>query len=345
MAFRMKLTTNILSLIPVLCLLAACGQTKESLPTTDPLIAVTQTNAPTDTVVYPDDRPSIPDGKLVYEKMNCASCHGADGSTKIKVAEADTSLSDFLFMSKKKPVNLYKQLTYGKQDQHHMQGKISPKETWNLVFYTKALGCPPLTQGEVDEINAVFGSNCAVCHGTKGDGDGPLARNLEPMPANFQTFRRFYDRTDDTLFDHIANGIKWEGMPNFLGKEDKKKNVKFDHAYIKKLVQYVRNFHVSNVGTAVASATPAEADKASSSDKAAPAAESKAPEASPPKAGDAASTEAPKTGETAATGASGSPDSAAKTEEKKTDASATDTSAATSDPSKVTNDKTEDKSH
>ena len=63
------------------------------------------------------------------------------------------------------------------------------------------------------------------------------------MPANFQNFARFYDRSDFTLWDHIANGIKWEGMPNFLGKEDKAKNIKFDQAYIWKLVDYVRHFH------------------------------------------------------------------------------------------------------
>ena len=32
-------------------------------------------------------------------------------------------------------------------------------------------------------------------------------------------------------------------MPNFLGKEDKAKNIKFDDAYIWQLVDYVRHFH------------------------------------------------------------------------------------------------------
>ena len=106
------------------------------------------------------------------------------------------------------------------------------------------------------EVDAVFGSNCAVCHGKKGYGDGPLAHNLERIPANFQDFKRFYDRTDSTLWDHIANGIKWEGMPNFLGKEDKAKNIKFDEAYIWQLVDYVRHFHETTEKT-----LPSEAGK------------------------------------------------------------------------------------
>lgn len=246
----MKLS-KILPLLPIIALLASCSQ-PEIKVTDGAMLSEKQTQAPENFVVYPDDRPSIPDGKLSWtspEKGNCASCHGATGS-----GGSAPALSDPMAMAKQKPVALYKFITYGKNKEHQLQDKLTNREIWNLVFYTRSLATAPLTQAQIDEINPVFGSNCAVCHGTKGDGDGPLARNLEPMPANFQTFRRFYDRTDDTLFDHIANGIKWEGMPNFLGREDRKKNVKFDHAYIKKLVQYVRTFHVSNESTMVADA-------------------------------------------------------------------------------------------
>lgn len=330
-----------LALIPLICLLASCGQTEQKLPQSDPLISEKQTEAPKDYVVYPDDRPSIPDGKLVYQAQNCASCHGADGGTKPEGATA--SLSDNRYMAGLKPVELYKAITYGKEAHHHMQGKISVKDTWNLVFYSRSLGCPALDQKQIDEINPVFGSNCAVCHGTKGDGDGPLARNLEPMPANFQTMKRFFDRTDDTLFDHIANGIKWEGMPNFLGKEDKKKNVKFDHEYIRKLVQYVRNFHVSNEGTAIASAGTATPK----ADAAAPAAAPAAGESKP--ADDAAKTSEPaasttSTATSTATGSAETPAAESKGEEKKSEAPAADKSAE-GEASKVTNGKTEDKSH
>ncbi|MBY0360107.1 MAG: c-type cytochrome [Candidatus Obscuribacterales bacterium] len=245
----MKLT-KLLPTIPIIALLTSCAQTEVKLPSDDQsMVSESQTNAPTDYVQFPDDRPSIPDGKVVWEKMNCAQCHGVDGAG----TSSPVHLNDTAWMSEKKPVDMYKFLTYGGPNHHlALQTKLSNREIWNVVFYTRSLAIKPSTQADLDEILPVFGANCAVCHGTKGDGDGPLARNLEPWPANFQTFRRFYDRTDNTLFDHIANGIKWEGMPNFLGKEDKKKGVKFDHAYIKRLVQFVRNFHVSNEPTIVA---------------------------------------------------------------------------------------------
>lgn len=234
----------LLTALPAIMALSACGQSAVKLSgQTENLAGRSGTEAPVDYVVYPDDRPSIPDGKLTYEKANCASCHGADGSTQT----GTLMLNDPRWTAQQKPVDEYKFLAFGDEKKGHeaYRDKFSRRELWDLVFYSRSLAIAPLTAKEHADMTAVFGANCAVCHGTKGDGDGPLARNLEPWPANFQTFRRFYDRTDDVIFDHIANGIKWEGMPNFLGKEDRRNGVKFDHAYIRKLVQYIRAFHVS----------------------------------------------------------------------------------------------------
>lgn len=246
----MKLSVRILSVLPIAALLAACGQTPVPVSNAN-MVKENLTEAPKDFVVFPDDKPSIPDGAQVYKQQNCASCHGADGGQ-----DATVKLNDPRFMARKKPVDMYKFLAWGNKETNHpgVLKDRSNREVWNLVVYTRSLGTKPLTDKEMEAVAPVFGANCAICHGTKGDGDGPLARNLEPWPANFQTFRRFYDRDDDTLFDHIANGIKWEGMPNFLGKEDKRNKVKFDHAYIHKLVQYVRAFHISTQPTIVANA-------------------------------------------------------------------------------------------
>lgn len=212
------------------------------------------TAAPVGTVIYPDDRPSIADGKVWYTQQNCASCHGADGRSTPKGAKA--ALADPLWAGKRRPVEQFIFLAYGnKQVPGHekaLREVVRRNQIWDLVAYTRALAAPALSKEEMDAILPVFGANCAVCHGTKGDGDGPLMRNLEPMPANFQTFARFYDRDDDTLFDHIANGIRWEGMPNFLGKKDTRNKVEFDQKYIRKLVAYVRAFHFRSEPTLTA---------------------------------------------------------------------------------------------
>ncbi len=253
-----------------MALLSGCGEVKLDQQTANELANPALTAQPTDVIVYPDDRPSIPDGHQTFQQ-NCAQCHTGVASTAngTRSGAGDTAMiaaspegmpsanaaepvkqSNFKFDQRwanaTKPIDIYKVVANGKNGHPRFSNKLSTREIWNSVAYARAIGQPALTGKELEAIDPVFGSNCAVCHGTKGDGDGPLMRNLEPMPANFQKFDRFFNRTDDVLYDHIANGIRWEGMPNFLGKKDAKKNISFDEAYIKKLAQYVRRYTINH---------------------------------------------------------------------------------------------------
>jgi mono/diheme cytochrome c family protein len=232
-----------------LVLLVGCAKQEVTLSGSRDALSERSVTSNNQTVVYPDGCPSVPDGKAAYDKMNCATCHGVSGEAV--PGKSSIALSDKEYLHQQKPVAQFEFLSFGKPGSEHpaLNDKLTRREIWNLVFYTRSLAMPLLSSKEWSEVDVVFGSNCAVCHGKIGYGDGPLAHNLEPQPANFQNFVRFYDRTDDILWDHIANGIKWEGMPNFLGKEDKAKNVKFDREYIWKLVQYVRNFQETNQST------------------------------------------------------------------------------------------------
>lgn len=250
---------QLLLILPFIAALTGCGQSGVTVTqSNDASVATSVTATPPQLIVYPNDRPSIPDGKPVFAQ-NCASCHtGASTDATATAGAGGKAGGGFSeeWARQTKPVDIYRIVAFGWAENHPkfnaehkheaFSGKLSVRELWDVVSYTKNLGEPALTDVQIAEVDPVFGSNCAVCHGTKGDGDGPLARNLDPMPANFQRFDRFYNRTDDVLFDHIANGIRWEGMPNFLGKQDKKKNVKFDEPYIRKLVAYVHKFHLSN---------------------------------------------------------------------------------------------------
>lgn len=253
----------VLLLVPVFVSLSGCGKQEIVLSNSENKLASRTVTAGGDEIIYPDDTPSIPDGKVVWQEQNCAVCHAATGAGV--PGKCNLDLTDKAYGRKQKPVDQYEFLWFGKQGVDHptMRGKISRREGWDLVFYSRSLSAPPLsatlTSKEQEGIEQVFGSNCAVCHGLKGYGDGDLAHNMEPVPANFRQFNRFYDRSDDVLWDHIANGIKWEGMPNFLGKEDRAKNVKFDQEYIWKLVQYVRHFHESTEAT-IATSAPTNQD-------------------------------------------------------------------------------------
>lgn len=253
--------------VPVLVAMTACTGEMNVDSKKDSLAARDATHG-ADLVLMPDSRPSVGDGSVYWKQANCASCHGDAG--KGVPGKCDMDLTDIEFMRGRKPIEQYEAIAFGKGVITKMpvlseEGKVENMDPqvvrefthpsfsdkydkrviWDLVFFSRSLAAPLLSEKEHASMTATFGANCAVCHGTKGAGDGPLNKGLvlQPNPANFNQFNRFYDRTDEQIWDHIANGIKWEGMPNFLGKEDKKNGVKFDADYIWKLVQYVRNFH------------------------------------------------------------------------------------------------------
>lgn len=243
-------TQALLLILPITLALAGCSSQPVQLGQTSQLAQrdVTETK---EAVVFPDDNPSVPDGQAVWKSQNCAQCHGSAGETPVQVASNSKPLrlDDKLWVARQTPLDQYMFLTYGKGNHPALKDKLSRRQIWDLLFYSRSLAIPALTDAEFDAVDPVFGSNCAVCHGKRGHGDGPLAKNMEPVPANFHQMNRFYARTDDQIWDHIANGIQWEGMPNFLGKKDSKKNVTFDKEYIRLLVKYVRAFHSSNKAT------------------------------------------------------------------------------------------------
>jgi putative copper export protein/mono/diheme cytochrome c family protein/peroxiredoxin len=65
---------------------------------------------------------------------------------------------------------------------------------------------------------AIFATNCAPCHGTRGQGDGPLAASLSVKPANLIE-HALHHRPGD-LFWWIAHGIPQTPMPAFSGRLD-----------------------------------------------------------------------------------------------------------------------------
>ena len=75
---------------------------------------------------------------------------------------------------------------------------------------------------------------CKLCHGTRGNGNGQLARGMEPPPRNFTCGKVMEGLSDGQLFWVIRNGSKGTGMPAhrfFLSKDQ-----------IWQLILYIRKF-------------------------------------------------------------------------------------------------------
>ena len=69
---------------------------------------------------------------------------------------------------------------------------------------------PDLQQGE-----RLFAQYCAGCHGVQGQGDGPLARGMDPAPRNFHDEARMRQRSLYGLYNTISLGVQGTPMRAF----------------------------------------------------------------------------------------------------------------------------------
>lgn len=62
----------------------------------------------------------------------------------------------------------------------------------------------------------IFQSNCQMCHGSQGHGDGPAGQSLDPKPKDLATLQKSVG--DDYLFWRISEGkpgtsmVAWKGI-------------------------------------------------------------------------------------------------------------------------------------
>ena len=66
------------------------------------------------------------------------------------------------------------------------------------------------------EGDKLFQTNCQMCHGAQGHGDGPAGASLDPKPKNLAAFQKTVG--DDYLFWRISEGkpgtamVSWKGI-------------------------------------------------------------------------------------------------------------------------------------
>ena len=66
------------------------------------------------------------------------------------------------------------------------------------------------------EGEKVFQSNCVMCHGPQGHGDGPASGSLDPKPKNLAAFQE--NAADDYLYWRVSEGrpgtamVAWKGI-------------------------------------------------------------------------------------------------------------------------------------
>jgi len=73
----------------------------------------------------------------------------------------------------------------------------------------------PRKQPDLVHAAALYEEQCAGCHGVTGDGRGPQAAGLDPLPINFRDAARYSQRTLYGLYNTITQGVPGTSMSSY----------------------------------------------------------------------------------------------------------------------------------
>ena len=121
----------------------------------------------------------------------------------------------------------------GAAERHMMQSLVPADKLAEARALTSPLPKSPETVAQGKSIYDGKGA-CFNCHGKDGDGNGPLAAQLNPSPRNFRHHGFWRHRTEGEIFWVIKNGSAGTAMVGFGGQ--------LTDGEIWALLQYIRNF-------------------------------------------------------------------------------------------------------
>ncbi|WP_133611104.1 cytochrome c/FTR1 family iron permease [Aquabacterium commune] len=105
--------------------------------------------------------------------------------------------------------------------------KEDPKSVAELARHAASLllaAYPvPVAPRKLPEIRlgqTLYQAQCASCHGAAGNGDGPLAPNLDPKPIAFTDRERAATRSLMALYQVVSQGVPGTSMPAFTALSD-----------------------------------------------------------------------------------------------------------------------------
>lgn len=213
---------------------------------TPPPYYVSPTPQPTLGVLYPTGSPSPARGKSIFE-VNCAPCHGSDGlgngpeAASLPVTIPAIGLQDIA--SQSNPASWYTVITQGRMDRDMPPfSMLSDAERWDVLSYVYSLSNTP---SMVEQGAVLYGSFCATCHGTNGEGSGT---QITGDPAKFTDPAFMSQTTGVGMYQAIADGVSPD-MPGFSSKMSEKE-IWAVTAYLRTL-----SFDMSSQAVEVASPT------------------------------------------------------------------------------------------
>jgi high-affinity iron transporter len=90
----------------------------------------------------------------------------------------------------------------------------------DAVIRTYTIPIAPRQAPDVTTAAPLYAELCAGCHGATGGGDGPMAKGLEPQPANFLERAVMLQKSAFSLYNTIGLGLAGTSMPAFSALSD-----------------------------------------------------------------------------------------------------------------------------
>jgi high-affinity iron transporter len=182
----------------------ACALASHAAPASDPAMLVHLLD-----YISVDYAGAVADGKVKsadeFKEMNEFAAHVAEG-----VARLDANAQrDSLEASAAALVRL----VASKAPAADVAAAASALKQSIVSAYGVAIG--PSAVPDLKRAAVLYAEHCSGCHGTTGLGDGPLARGMDPAPANFHDGGRQSQRSVHGLYNTITLGVAGTAMRAF----------------------------------------------------------------------------------------------------------------------------------
>ncbi len=173
-----------------------------------PVIQSSTQEAETSGPLYPLVPPDPTEGADNFANK-CAPCHGeaglGDGPSAAELPVPVGAIGTAIVSRHATPAEWYTLITEGDLERKMPPfGNLTDRQRWDLVAYVYSLSAPVESIALGQEL---YQANCAQCHGSNGQGDGPEAANLAAIPRDFTDQAFMAEFSAASMYAAVVQGI------------------------------------------------------------------------------------------------------------------------------------------